>query len=143
MQNLLNVKTRITNQNNQYHQRWCTPWGTPPTLNISSHLHWNMNPLITKSAINVFLSLFYLLIGSSKVNFRPLLRGQSHSTGVKSKVTRSLVTSPFLGAALYSPYIDSSLITLIFHTFCLGLPSLTLNRLMSERFPIFVIQCHF
>ena len=60
------------------------------------------------------------------------------SSMFNSKVTRSLVTSPLFGPAPFLPYV----LIQVWKLWHLTPHSLTLNRLMSERFPIFVTKCH-
>ena len=105
------------------------PIGSPSASSLkNTPLHWKMEPSsekwfigknirISKIAINTCVSLFYLLFGSPKTNFGPLLRGQPHPMLITVflsifdlRVTRSFVKSPFLGAPSHAPpCIDSSI----------------------------------
>ena len=134
--------TKRTNQYYQYHIKNKAPFGAPLSL------HWRSKSLV-RSAIEIcllhFLSANWLSWGQL---YSLLWRGQPHSADVNLCL---FINFQFQGhkepgnifliwsTSILSICIDSSLIIVIFHIFCLGLLSLTWNRLMSERFALFVI----
>ena len=118
------------------------PFGAPPSL------HWRSKSLV-RSAIEICLLHFFICkLAVMKPTLCFLWRRQPHSADVNLCL---FLNFQFQGhkepgnifllwsTSILSICIDWSLITVIFHIFCLGLLSLTWNRLMSERFALFVI----
>lgn len=90
---------------------------TSSIKNEASSVKWFLEKIqISKTAVNICVSFFYLIFGCPKTNFESLSKGQSHSLMLITvllsifnwRITGSLLKSHFFEAPMFFTCIDAS-----------------------------------